>query len=631
MISVPRSRRGLAHVHHVLLPLWRRSFTEWRERPRSALLLLAFALLSACGDSAGPPEDRVATASAAAGNEQEGTVAAALPQPIVVRALDAQGNPVRGARVDWLVASGGGTVTAIETETGEDGRAGANWTLGTTAGAQTATAQVGIATATFTATGVAGPAVSVSVTPSPILLDALGATAQAQIVAMDAHDNPIEGRTPTWESTDTDVATVDANGLVSAVSPGSAKIRATLDGIAGEADVTVDPQPAAVLVDPPAVQLAALGAMQQFSASAEDRNGNPVSVPAAQFVWSSSNPVILTVSATGLATSQGNGIAQVQAALGALTGIANVTISQVATSLVLSPKTDTLTTAQPSVQLVVAALDVNNQPIPAPAVTWTSANAAIATVSPTGLVQAVANGVVRIRAASGTVSDSATITVRLNAPPGPVADSLGAAQNTQLVVASPGLLANDTSGIPPGAITSFGAGSLGGAVTTYPAGTTAMFGTAGSLTVNADGSLTFMPSTGFTGSFTFQYRTQNIAGARDASVKIDVGIGPLAVDDAYATPAGVTLTVAGPGLRANDNLGFPPAVVASIGGGSLPGTAGSFPAGSNLAFGIGGFIRVNPDGSMSFTPPAGVTTFTVQYRLANGAGTSDATITITIN
>jgi hypothetical protein len=424
---------------------------------------------------------------------------------------------------------------------------------------------------------------------------------------------------------------VSVTGVITALAPGSTTVRATLDGVSGDAGVTVDPQPATVLVTPPTAQLSNLGATAQFQASAVDRNGNPVNVPAAQFAWSSSNPAILNVSATGLATAQGNGTAQVRAALGAITGFAQVTISQVATALTIAPKTDTLTTARSTVQLVPSALDSNNQPIPNPTVGWSSSNNAIATVSTAGLVQAVSNGVVRIRATSGTALDSATITVRLNAAPKPAPDTLGTSRDVPLVVNSPGLLTNDTLGIPAGTIASFGGGSLGGSAATFPVGTPVTFGTGGSLAVNANGGLTFTPSAGFTGAFTFLYRAQNVAGTGDGAVTINVGVAPVAMDDAYAAQAGVALTVAGPGIRGNDDLGFPQAVVLSFGGGSLPGSASSFQAGSNLAFGVGGFIRINQDGSLSFTAPTGFTgAFTVLYRLGNSSGLSDGTITFNV-
>jgi hypothetical protein len=72
-------------------------------------------------------------------------------------------------------------------------------------------------------------------------------------------------------------------------------------------------------------------------------------------------------------------------------------------------------------------------------------------------------------------------------------------------------------------------------------------------------------------------------------------------------------------------------VVVSFGGGGLPGGATSFPAGQTVGFSIGGFLRVNADGSMSFTPPAGFTgAFTFLYRLSNGTLFSDATVTVTV-
>ena len=592
-------------------------------------LLILFAGLATCRENEGPPEERVASVTTAAGDQQVATVATALAAPIVARAEDLQGRPVRRARVEWQ--AGAGTVTPVALETDEDGRASASWTLGTTAGEQTVTAQIGLFSATFRATARPGPAATVTVTPASAVLDAIGATTTLQVTVRDAHGNPITG-SANWSSTAEAVATVDATGRVTARSPGVTRVRATVDAASGEATITVQPQPASIAITPPAAQLGAIGATVQFQASASDRNGNPVNVPAAQYVWSSSNPAVISVNATGLAMAQANGFAQIRAALGAVTGQVQVLVQQVVTSLVVSPRADTLTTAVPVKLLSVVARDANNQIIPAPAVLWTSANTAIALVAQNGQVSAVANGATRVRVMSGAVIDSAFITVRLNTPPSAIADARTTLKDTPLAVAAPGVLGNDTLGIPAATVLSFGGGSLGGSVTTSPAGATVTFGTGGSLQLNADGSLAFTPSAGFTGSFTFQYRAQNIAGTSDATVTIDVGIAPIAVGDAYATTAGVTLDVPAPGLLANDTLGFPLATVASFGGGTLGGTAASFTAGSRVAFGgVDGLLRVNADGSLSLTPPAGfVGTITFQYRLSNGAGSSDATITVTV-
>ena len=601
-----------------------------------SVALLGLAAVAGCKDSSGPPEDRVTTIEIVSGDQQQATVGTALPLPLVIRAVDAQGKPVGGAAVEWVVATANGTVTPAGTVTADDGRASASWSIGNSAIEQSLTIRIKLVSATMRATGLAGPATTVTVTPGTVVLDAIGASATLTAAARDAHDNPITGRPPAWTSSAGAVASVDATGRVQASSPGQATIRATLDGAFGEADVAVQPAPASISLTPPSAQLTTVGATVQFVVSAQDRNGFTINLPAQSYTWTTTNPAVVTVDPSGLATSRGSGVALVRAGFGTVTGQAQVTVQQTAASLVVSPAVDTLTTLKPSVQLTVVAKDSNNQPIQSPILNWSTSAAGVATVTQTGLVAAVSNGAAVIKATSGTVVDSAIIVVRLNAPAVAVIDSLAALMNTPLVLTAPGLLANDTPGVPAATIVSFGAGSLLGPVTMNVAGATVTFGTGGSLRVSADGSVAFTPSTGFSGSFTFQYRLQNAAGASDATVVIDVGLPPTAVDDGYATAMNVALTVNPPGVLTNDNTGFPPSVVVSFGGGSLTGTVTSFAAGQGVAFGIGGFlggfVRLNANGSLSFTPPTGYTgTFTILYRISNGIGTSDATISITVS
>ena len=603
----------------------------------AGLLVVCMAVLGACGDSAGPAEDRVTTVQASSGDEQEATVGATLAQPVVVLALDAADNPVSGARVEFEVTSGGGTIAPASAQTDADGRASAEWTLGTTAGEQVVTAVVGMSSTTFSATATPGPAASLTVSPTPVVLDAIDATADLDIIAVDEHDNEIEGREPTWESLDPAIATVDETGIVTAVGPGTTEARATLDGVSDEAEVTVEPQAATIVVDPPTAQLISVGAMVQFEASALDANGHAVAVADGDYTWSSSDPDVVMVDATGLATAVANGLAQVRAAIGTIVGSAAVSVAQAAVTIEVTPSTDTLTTAEPTVQLMVDARDASDEPIPMPTVAWSSANTAIATVTQSGVVTGISNGVVVIRAVSGTAVDSATITVRLNTPPKAVADTRATAVNTSLVIAAPGLLANDTLGIPPGSIASFGGGSLGGTVATSPAGSTVTFGTGGSISVAANGSLSFVPSAGFMGAFTFMYRAQNAAGGTDATVTIHVGGAPDAVGDSYATNVNTTIVVPTLGVMANDDRASPLASVASFGGLDLGGsTVTTYAAGQRVVFGVGGFVggslQLDANGTLSFTPPTGFTgTFTFRYRLSNGVASSDATVTITVS
>src|SRR5690606_4296076 len=122
------------------------------------------------------------------------------------------------------------------------------------------------------------------------------------------------------------------------------------------------------------------GDTARFSASARDRLNNPIAVPAGSFTWSSSNDAVVTVDANGLATAVAAGTAEVRAALGMLAGAADVTVVQTADSMRITPRLDTLTTAQPTVQLQIAAFDETGAPIASPQITWSSANTLIANV-----------------------------------------------------------------------------------------------------------------------------------------------------------------------------------------------------------------------------------------------------------
>ena len=102
--------------------------------------------------------------------------------------------------------------------------------------------------ATVTVTPV--PVATVSVSPaSPTL--AVGATQQLSATARDADGNALTGRTITWQSAGSSVATVSASGLVTAQGQGNVTITATVEGASGSASVTVSPPPVATVTVTP--------------------------------------------------------------------------------------------------------------------------------------------------------------------------------------------------------------------------------------------------------------------------------------------------------------------------------------------------------------------------------------------
>jgi hypothetical protein len=87
---------------------------------------------------------------------------------------------------------------------------------------------------------------SVTIVPSAVLLDALGATQQLSAVVKNKNGREITGAIVTWSSDNPQVATVSETGMVTAVAAGSTKIKATAGGIIAEVAVTVTQSPSQV-------------------------------------------------------------------------------------------------------------------------------------------------------------------------------------------------------------------------------------------------------------------------------------------------------------------------------------------------------------------------------------------------
>ena len=82
------------------------------------------------------------------------------------------------------------------------------------------------------------PVASVSVSPGGASLPP-GATQQYAATARDDDDAVLTGRTVTWHSSNTAVATIAADGRATTAAPGSATTPATADGVSGPAALTV--------------------------------------------------------------------------------------------------------------------------------------------------------------------------------------------------------------------------------------------------------------------------------------------------------------------------------------------------------------------------------------------------------
>jgi M6 family metalloprotease-like protein len=153
------------------------------------------------------------------------------------------------------------------------------------------------------------------------------AAAQVQLTATvtSATGTALPGAPVTWTSSNTAAATVSSTGLVSAVEPGSATIRAPAMGKFAEATVTVLVPTASSVVVTPATMSLALGQAAQLTATVRDATGQILE--GETVTWTSGAGATAIVTSTGLLVSNGVGDATITAAAIGVGGSAAVTIT----------------------------------------------------------------------------------------------------------------------------------------------------------------------------------------------------------------------------------------------------------------------------------------------------------------
>ena len=168
------------------------------------------------------------------------------------------------------------------------------------------------------------PVASVSVSPATASLP-VGETVQLAAAPKDSAGSALTGRTVTWASSYTDVATVNSSGRVTGGSAGSATITATSEGKAGSATVTVTLVPVASVVVSPATATLPVGGTVQLIVTLKDADGHPLT--GRSVAWTSSAPTVATVSPGGLVTDVAtDGTATITATSEGESGMATVTV-----------------------------------------------------------------------------------------------------------------------------------------------------------------------------------------------------------------------------------------------------------------------------------------------------------------
>jgi hypothetical protein len=152
-------------------------------------------------------------------------------QQLVFRAYDHTGWEI-GSSPDrqWSITSTNSAVAAINTSTGV--------VTGRSAGTAQIIASLAGGADTSTITVVANPVATVTVSPNSASLSP-GMTMQLTATLTSSSGAVLSGRTVTWTSSSTNIATVSSSGVVTGVAAGSATITATAEGKSGTAALTV--------------------------------------------------------------------------------------------------------------------------------------------------------------------------------------------------------------------------------------------------------------------------------------------------------------------------------------------------------------------------------------------------------
>ena len=270
----------------------------------------------------------------------------------------------------------------------------------------TATSEGRSAPASVTVSAI--PVASIQLQPRTLSL-INGQTAQLQAQPLDANGKPLVGRVILWFTNNASVATVNANGLVTAQAPGSATITATSEGKSATSTVTVTaPAPNAVVLAP-AQAVVEEGATTQLTAQVLDDLGRVL--PNATVEYSSSSPAVASVNASGLVTGVAPGKATITGTSGGKTGTAEVTVNPISVASVsVSPANPTITLGR-TINLTAQALGPNGQALSGRTVLWSSSAPSIATVSSNGVVGGVGIGSAVIFASVDGVLGYTTVTV----------------------------------------------------------------------------------------------------------------------------------------------------------------------------------------------------------------------------
>lgn len=251
------------------------------------------------------------------------------------------------------------------------------------------------------------PVESVEITRDEVFITNGSRQLGAKVLPLNASNQKV-----TWFSEDETVATVDENGVVTAVAEGTTRVIATTED--GQKTDTctvtvqlVDVQVTGVALDKERLYFTEIDATEKLTVAVQPENASIQDV-----LWFSENEVVAVVDKNGVVTAKGGGVTKINALTkdGDYIASCEVTVHSLVTGISLSQQTLQLekgaTAALTAAILPQNALNATLE--------WYSTNTRIVTVSNTGEATAVGNGTayVKCRSLDGSnITASCKVTV----------------------------------------------------------------------------------------------------------------------------------------------------------------------------------------------------------------------------
>jgi len=215
----------------------------------------------------------------------------------------------------------------------------------------------------------------------------------------------------TWTSSNTSVAAISTSGLATAQQAGNTTIRASQNGVTGQATLTVTSASLISLDIAPQNPSIQVGQTQQFTATGTFSDGSTADLTSS-VSWGSSNASVASIDANGLATGLQAGTSTISASQNGITANTLLTVNPASLiSLDIAPQNPSIDVGQTQQFTATGTFSDGSTADLTSSVSWGSSNASVATIDANGLATGLQAGTSTISASQDGVTANTLLTV----------------------------------------------------------------------------------------------------------------------------------------------------------------------------------------------------------------------------